>query len=232
VQLQDWYPENIEIKSDNDSDIVKNGQKIAAIIPNIEYKLVTKNGKNVYSSEPVNIKISLSAKEAGKYTLSGEGKSIITFEDFNGANAQMEFEPIEVNVIEALIRTGLFLNNKFSAKSNISIVKGFSTKLAVEITNVSNRQVKLEMNNEGFIKISNVLVYASTDLKNPIINVAVTGNTVTIKNLPDSNNTYIFVLQANAIKITTGTISSKIMIGDITKVEKHLINVVKLPMLE
>ncbi|MGH4118665.1 carboxypeptidase regulatory-like domain-containing protein [Clostridium sp.] len=235
VKLQDEYPENIDIKSiANDSTIVENDQ-ITVRIPNIEYNLTTKNGKAIYSAQPVKIGISLSAKKVGKYTLSETGKSIITFGDFNGANAQMEFKPIEVNVINvdnSTIRTGLFLNNKFSEKSNISIVKGFKTNLAVEIKNLNNQTVKLYMKNDGFITMSNVLVYASTNLKNPIRNITVIENTVTIKNLPASNDTYIFVLKAKAVNITTTTISSEIRIGDIPKDEKHSIEVLKLPILK
>ncbi|MGK0468712.1 PA14 domain-containing protein [Clostridium sp.] len=234
VKLQDEYPENIQIKSE--SNIVINDQKITAIIPDIEYNLTTKDGKDIYLAQPVKIQIHLSAEVIGDYTLSGEGKSIITLVDVNGANAQMEFNSIDVTAVDtadrSIIKTGIFLNKQFSERNNINLVKGFNINLAVEITNLNNHKFKLEMNNDGFITISNVEVYASTDLRNPIRNITVTGNTVTFENLQTSNSTYILVLKAKANRLTVAPISSKITIGNIIKSEKHLINVVKLPSLQ
>ncbi len=104
VQLQDEYPQNIEIKSNvNNANIVKNGQRITVQIPNIEYRLDTKNGKNMYLAQPVKIQIPLSAKVIGNYDLSAEGKSIITFVDVNEAKAQMEFRKIAVEVVDTKV---------------------------------------------------------------------------------------------------------------------------------
>ncbi|MCM1990848.1 DUF5057 domain-containing protein [Oceanirhabdus seepicola] len=99
VQLQDEYPNSIEIKTGpNQSNIVKNGQKITVQIKKIEYNLITKNGQKIYSAEPIKIQVYLSAKELGDYTLSETGKSIITFTDVNEANRQIEFEPVNITV--------------------------------------------------------------------------------------------------------------------------------------
>lgn len=99
IKLQDEYPDNFEIITDaNNTNIVKNEQKITAVINNIEYILGTKNGEKVYRAEPIKIQIPLSAKEVGTYTLSEKGKSIITFKDVNEANSQMEFEPITITI--------------------------------------------------------------------------------------------------------------------------------------
>ena len=74
--------------------------KNTGVLDNIEYKLTTKDGKKVYSAQPVNIQIPLIAKMAGKYTLSEKDKSIITFTDVNEANRQIEFEPISIAAMD------------------------------------------------------------------------------------------------------------------------------------
>lgn len=101
VKLQDEYPENIEIKTEpSDSTVVKNGQKITALINNIEYKLTRKNGKKVYSAQPFKIQYILSGKLKGTYTLSEKDKSFITFTDVNDAKRQIEVPPITLNVVK------------------------------------------------------------------------------------------------------------------------------------
>lgn len=158
---------------------------------------------------------------------------IYTFEvQDNAGNTHIESITIN-NVDKSIIKTGLFINNKFSEKNTISIVKGFNIDLAFQITNLKNQQVTLEVNDE-FINILDIKVYASTDLKNPINNVkvVVSGKTITITNLTNTNNNYIFVLKAKAIKITPKSISDAIKINDFTRAENHLINIVKLPLLQ
>jgi hypothetical protein len=169
---------------------------------------------------------------------------IYTFEvEDNAGNTYTESITI-TNVDKATIKTGLFVNNKFSEKSTISIVKGFNTNLAFQITNLKNQQVKLEVNNTEFIKISDIKVYATTDLKNQIKDVKVTETvnadetvnttetTFTIENLPTNNNNYVFIFKATALKITTRPISDVIKINGFERTEKHFINVVKLPPLQ
>ena len=168
--------------------------------------------------------VTYTALESGSYTFEVED---------NAGNTHTESVTI-TNIDKATIKTGLFINNKFSEKSSINIVKGFSTSLAFQITNLKNQQVKLEVSNTEFIRISDVKVYATTDLKNPItsVRVTVTGNAFTITGLSNSNNNYIFALKATALKVTTGPITDVIKINDFPRNEKHSINVVKLPPLQ
>ncbi|MGV8983339.1 hypothetical protein [Clostridium sp.] len=316
VKLQDEYPQNIEIKSDaNDANIVKNDQKITVQIPNIEYILGTKDGKSMYSAQPVKIQIPLSAKRIGNYILSAEGKSIITYVDVNDANAQMEFGQIEVkaidtvpaaptltpdetkatrnvtvtvaypegvtdgknmvtsidggawvaynntplvvtedatieakyenslgttsaigslvisNIDQSIIKTGLFINNKFVEKTgSISIVTGFTTNVAFQITNLKNKDVTLEMDNSRKVNISEVKVYSTTNFRTPIKTLNISGNTVTITGLPNNETNYVFVFKATGVSV--GTVSDVIKFTDLVSNQKQAINVVKLPLLQ
>ena len=166
------------------------------------------------------------------YVVSECGTYTFQVED-NAGNTHIE-SIIITNVDKATIKTGLFVNNKFSEKSSISIVKGFNTDLAFQITNLKNQQIKLEVNNTDFIKISDIKVYATSDLKNPIMTAAVTvtGNNFIITNLSNVNNNYVVVLKATALKITTAPITDVIKINDFQRNEKHWINIVKLPSLQ
>ncbi|MBW9155234.1 OmpL47-type beta-barrel domain-containing protein [Clostridium tagluense] len=174
--------------------------------------------------------------DSANYTVSENGTYTFEVEDNAGNVATISYSIN--NIDRSIIHTGLFINNQFKKQENtISIVKGFSTNLAFEITNLKSKQVKLEMNDTEFIRISDVKVYASTDLKNAIKSITVTGtgNTFTIENLPITNNNYVFVFKATGLKITTGPISDIIKINDFLRNknnEQHSINVVKLPPLQ
>jgi len=172
-------------------------------------------------------------EESNSYTVTENRTYSFEVEDNAGNVAILEC-PVS-NIDNSIIRTGLFLNNKFSEQSNISIVKGFNLNLAIEITNFESKEIKLEMNDyDGFIDISNIEVYASEDLKNPNrdANINVSGKTITITNLPIDNNQYIVVLKAKAVEINTENLSNSIKIDGNMRIEKHLVNVVELPELE
>ena len=124
VKMQDEYPQNIQIKTNkNSSNIIQNGQRITGVLDNIEYKLTTKDGKKVYSAQPVNIDIPLIAKMAGKYTLSEKDKSFITFTDVNEANRQIKFESINITAIDRTPPSQPIINIKRSSgNTKVTIV--------------------------------------------------------------------------------------------------------------
>ncbi|MCB2289673.1 Ig-like domain-containing protein [Clostridium sp. CS001] len=154
-------------------------------------------------------------------------------EDLAGNASEMGILAIG-NIDKSIIKTGLFINNKFSEQNTVSIVKGFNTNLAVQITNLIKQEVTLEMSDSDFVKISDIKVYAMADLKNPIDTVKIipSGNIFTIKNLTNASNNYLFVLKTTAIDVTKAPINNIIKVNGFIRPEKHYINVVKLPQLQ
>ncbi|MGV8983340.1 DUF5057 domain-containing protein [Clostridium sp.] len=136
------------------------------------------------------------------------------------------------NIDKTKIKTGLFVNNKFTQiVGGINIVKGFNANLAFEIKDLENQEITLNMNSTNFITISEVKVYSITDLRTPIKTLDIIGNTFTIKGLPMDKTDYVIVLKATARNLGTN-ISDSIKINGFQRIEKHVINVVKLPALQ
>ncbi|MBU3189515.1 Ig-like domain-containing protein [Clostridium bowmanii] len=136
------------------------------------------------------------------------------------------------NIDKTKIKTGLFVNNKFTEiVGDINIVKGFNTNLAFEIKDLKNQEITLNMNSTNFITISEVKVYSITDLITPIKTLYIIGNAFTIKGLPMDKTDYVLVLKSTARNLGTN-ISDFIKINGFERIEKHIINVVKLPSLQ
>ncbi|MCT4565289.1 MAG: VWA domain-containing protein [Maledivibacter sp.] len=140
VKIQDEYPQNIKIDKDlNDDGLVINGQKIRANIPDIEYRLIDKDGSKVYSAQTITLEVPLIANASGNYTLSGKGKSVISFDDFNESKPQLEFDPITINVEEGMPVKDATITD-VNDKQRADIIKG--GKLIIKVGFQLEREVE------------------------------------------------------------------------------------------
>jgi VCBS repeat-containing protein len=150
IKLQDEYPSSINIVSNSNNEI----HQIEKNFPRIVYNLVTKNSKQVYSAQPISIRVSLSTKNVGTYTLSASGNSIISFTDLNGAKVQEEFDPITIDVIDitpppVTISDPIMTDNKVNKteESNITITgtTEANARVKIIIRDKDNKEVTREV---------------------------------------------------------------------------------------
>lgn len=205
VKIQDEYPEGIEIKEENtDNDYAINGQKITANVSDIEYILIDKEGSKVYSAQPVTVDVKLSANVPGEYILSEEGKSIVTFDDFNEAKPQFEFDSINVNIEEKIpIKdveiTDVDGNNEAKIVENGKLIVKITFELEREVERLGINLESVEIDKFDFKKMKLIRSVENMDEKQIVSDWDIDNdnNVINIESNPAAGD-YEILLELNA----------------------------------
>ncbi|MEJ8554506.1 carboxypeptidase regulatory-like domain-containing protein [Tepidibacter sp. Z1-5] len=132
IQITDEYPEYVK------NDFIS-GQKIIKYIPSIEYTKVIKNGETVYkySGGSIKVEVNLSTTKPGNYVLSEDGKSKVTFTDFDGkANREQEFNPINITVVKR--KQAEFKFDRTISKNNVEVDEKFEITYNIKPKDIEN----------------------------------------------------------------------------------------------
>lgn len=179
--------------------------KLAGDINNVYYKL--SDDGSYYEADPIEFTVTYKPLSGQNCILGADKSSFVNYKYSNGAAGTTYFDERTINLVQTIIKHGIFADNKIQSGNAFNIVQGFKSDFGVEFsTGDNNPEIRLNISGK-LSKIQFALYRANSDgtkIGSPITSGISLQNVVSgrLDNLSSNNSADLSKLGGNlTIKI-------------------------------
>ncbi len=152
IKFHEVLPPDI-VTSGNNSGYNIYGQDVYKDIGNLTYNLDEASG--VYKADSINFSLVLKGNSINQYTLGGNGKSLITYEDIDSANRQKEFKVMTIEIVRRQEVNLTLSRNLINGRTYAVEGRNFDIDYTIKPENISKEDIDQYLSNKV---INNTLI--------------------------------------------------------------------------